>query len=113
MALQTRRGARSQPGARRGVSAGKSATAEPKVSYTVKKAVTNGGKIAGKRRQVGDVFLAHARHMTYLVIEGIVALTPPATPTPAPPPAPPSSASSSSSTSSASSSSSASSASTK
>jgi len=91
-------------GPRRGLSAGSARVDMTKVSYTVVKQISNGMKIAGKRRQMGDVFEAIPRHVHFLLIEGVIATTPPAAPAAA-------SASSSSATSSASSSSATSSAS--
>lgn len=73
MAFQVRQGPR------RGLSAGKAA-AQSKVSYTVLKDIGNATKIAGRRRAKGDVFMATPRHMTFLVLEGIVGLTSPAAP---------------------------------
>ena len=55
-------------GARPGLSAGKAKVDMTKVSYTVVKDVKNAMKIAGKRRQKGDVFMAIPRHVYFLVL---------------------------------------------
>jgi len=59
-----------------------------KVSYTVVKEISNGMKIAGARRQKGDVFLAIPRHVHFLLLEGVIAPTPPASSAAAAPAAP-------------------------
>ena len=69
-----------RPGPRRGLSAGGAKVDTTKVSYTVVKTIANAMKIAGKRRQKGDVFLAIPRHVYFLVLEGVIAPTPPAAP---------------------------------
>jgi hypothetical protein len=94
-----------RPGPRRGLSAGTAKVDTTKVSYTVVKDIKNAMKIAGRRRQKGDVFEAIPRHVYFLLLEGVIAPTPAA--------APASSASASSSASSASSASSTSSTSSK
>lgn len=45
----------------------------PLVSYTVLVTPQNGMKIAGKRREKGDIFEADPRHMAFLIREGVVA----------------------------------------
>ncbi|MGO4872745.1 MAG: hypothetical protein ACLPGW_19435 [Roseiarcus sp.] len=85
-------------GPRPGLSVGKGKVDMTKVSYTVVKTISNALKIAGKRRQKGDVFEAIPRHVRFLLLEGVIA------PTPAAAPAAATSASTSSATSSASSS---------
>jgi hypothetical protein len=69
-----------RPGPRRGLSAGGAKVDTTKVSYTVVKTISNAMKIAGKRRQKGDVFEAIPRHVHFLVLEGVIAATPPAAP---------------------------------
>lgn len=89
-----------RPGARRGLSAGGATVSRAKVSYTVVKEIKNAMKIAGKRRQKGDVFEAIPRHVHFLLLEGVIVET--ATLTAAATSASASSSSSSSSSSSAS-----------
>jgi hypothetical protein len=62
-------------GPRRGLSAGAATVNTTKVSYTVVKTITNAMKIAGKRRQKGDVFEAIPRHVHFLLLEGVIAPT--------------------------------------
>jgi hypothetical protein len=64
-----------RPGSRRGLSVGKAKVDMTKVSYTVVKTVSNALKIAGKRRQKGDVFMAIPRHVYFLVLEGVIVPT--------------------------------------
>ena len=62
-------------GPRRGLSAGAATVSRTKVSYTVVKDITNAMKIAGKRRQKGDVFEAIPRHVHFLVLERVIVET--------------------------------------
>ena len=62
-------------GPRRGLSAGAARVDTTKVSYTVVKSIANGMKIAGKRRQKGDVFEAIPRHVHFLLVEDVIAET--------------------------------------
>jgi hypothetical protein len=63
-------------GPRRGLSVGKAKVDMTKVSYTVVKTISNALKIAGKRRQKGDTFMAIPRHVKFLELEGVIAPTP-------------------------------------